>query len=110
VADPGDGGLGASVGRLDVSSRARGGVLSGLGSAPVDAQPVVAELAAQRDGEHVVGRAVYAEVWDGRVAPVAAGELGTGDDGHAGEVLCHRVVSQKEKKKRSEKGLFSFSS
>ena len=88
VRDPGDGRPGAAVCGLDVGllpGRGLGRVLRG---AAVGLQPLVAQLAAERDGQHVVGRAVDPEVRNWGGAAGAAGELGAGDDRHGFEDVC----------------------
>lgn len=68
------------------------GLLSVLVLAAVEADVLVAELAAGGDGEDVVGGAVDAEVGDGSGAAVAAAELGAGDDSDGLEGVCGSKV------------------
>lgn len=87
VDDPCDGVAGAA-GVLGLA-----GFLGVLVLAAVEADVLVAELAAGGDGEDVVGGAVEAEVRNRGCASVAAAELGAGDDGDGLEGVGKRASS-----------------
>lgn len=90
VSNPGNGLAAAGVGSLDVVLSTWAGVVHVLLLAAVGTNPLVAELAAEVDSENVVGSTVDAEVGDGGVSSVAAGELSTGDDCDSSEVICYK--------------------
>ena len=83
--------VGARVLGLDVRSAARLGLGGVLGLAPVEAEELVAQRAAGVDGQDGVDDAVDSQVGDGRVAAVAAAELGAGDGGNGAEDVCSMV-------------------